>query len=125
MSPLRVARRFRDLSAEEVGDLWRLAQAVGGALEAHHRASSLTLAIQDGPAAGQTVPHVHIHVLPRRAGDFARNDDVYDSLDEAEAALPRCTRVAACERRAACVFSCAAGGACCCCSLLPHLAACC
>ncbi|KAL1541015.1 bis(5'-adenosyl)-triphosphatase [Salvia divinorum] len=25
-------------------------------------ASSLTLAIQDGPQAGQTVPHVHIHI---------------------------------------------------------------
>jgi diadenosine tetraphosphate (Ap4A) HIT family hydrolase len=40
------------------------------------QASSLTLAIQDGPAAGQTVPHVHIHVLPRRGGDFEKNDEV-------------------------------------------------
>jgi diadenosine tetraphosphate (Ap4A) HIT family hydrolase len=44
---------------------------------------------QDGPAAGQTVPHVHVHVLPRRAGDFARNDDVYDELDRGEAHLAK------------------------------------
>ena len=31
--------------------------------------------------AGQTVPHVHIHVLPRRAGDFEKNDEVYDAID--------------------------------------------
>ena len=36
------------------------------------------------------VPHVHIHCLPRKAGDFERNDDVYDALTEAEAHLPRC-----------------------------------
>ena len=36
---------------------------------------------QDGPQAGQTVPHVHIHVLPRCPGDFKHNDEVYDALD--------------------------------------------
>ena len=29
--------------------------------------------------AGQTVPHVHIHLLPRKQGDFGgHNDAVYD-----------------------------------------------
>jgi hypothetical protein len=28
---------------------------------------------------------VHIHVLPRRPGDFEKNDEVYDELDRAEA----------------------------------------
>jgi len=51
-------------------------------LERHYKAESLTLAIQDGPAAGQTVPHVHIHVLPRRRNDFRKNDEVYDAIDE-------------------------------------------
>lgn len=41
------------------------------------------MAIQDGPEAGQTVPHVHIHVLPRQKGDFAKNDEIYDAIDEA------------------------------------------
>jgi histidine triad (HIT) family protein len=25
--------------------------------------------VHDGPLAGQEVPHVHVHVLPRQAGD--------------------------------------------------------
>lgn len=33
---------------------------------------------QDGAQAGQTVPHVHVHILPRKGGDFKNNDEVYD-----------------------------------------------
>jgi diadenosine tetraphosphate (Ap4A) HIT family hydrolase len=28
-----------------------------------------TIGINDGPAAGQTVPHVHLHLIPRHVGD--------------------------------------------------------
>lgn len=35
---------------------------------------------QDGPEAGQTVPHVHIHIIPRKAGDFDNNDEIYDAV---------------------------------------------
>ena len=30
-----------------------------------------TIGINDGPAAGQTVPHLHIHLIPRYKGDVA------------------------------------------------------
>ena len=34
----------------------------------------------DGPLAGQTIPHVHVHLLPRREGDFPENDEIYREL---------------------------------------------
>ncbi|KHG03577.1 Bis(5'-adenosyl)-triphosphatase [Gossypium arboreum] len=68
----------------ETQDLWLTAQKIGGRLECFHKASSLTFTIQDGPKAGQTVPHVHIHILPRKDGDFERNDEIYDEIDVKE-----------------------------------------
>ncbi|RDX75679.1 Bifunctional bis(5'-adenosyl)-triphosphatase/adenylylsulfatase FHIT [Mucuna pruriens] len=85
--PKREVKRFVDLTADETSDLWLTAQKVGGQLETYHKASSLTFSIQDGPQAGQTVPHVHIHVVPRRSGDFEKNDEIYDAMDEKEKEL--------------------------------------
>lgn len=89
ISPKRIVPRFVDLTKEEVVDLWSLAQRVGPTLEEYLCADSLTLAIQDGPAAGQTVPHVHIHCLPRKFGDFKNNDDIYDEINENSKLLAR------------------------------------
>jgi bis(5'-adenosyl)-triphosphatase len=35
----------------------------------------------DLTGTGQSVPHVHVHVLPRKPADFSNNDDVYGHLD--------------------------------------------
>nr|KAF6474138.1 hypothetical protein HJG63_005147 [Rousettus aegyptiacus] len=80
--PLRPVERFRDLHPNEVADLFQTTQQVGTVVEKHFQGTSLTFAMQDGPEAGQTVKHVHIHVLPRKAGDFHRNDSIYDELQK-------------------------------------------
>ncbi|XP_071936600.1 bifunctional bis(5'-adenosyl)-triphosphatase/adenylylsulfatase FHIT isoform X3 [Coffea arabica] len=85
--PRREVKRFVDLTADETSDLWLTAQKVGSQLESYHKASSLTFAIQDGPQAGQTVPHVHIHIVPRKGGDFEKNDEIYDAIDMKEKEL--------------------------------------
>ncbi|CAN1312640.1 Bifunctional bis(5'-adenosyl)-triphosphatase/adenylylsulfatase FHIT [Linum perenne] len=87
LRPLLPVKRFGDLTAAETGDLWLTAQKVGSQLESFHKATSLTFAIQDGPQAGQTVPHVHIHILPRKGGDFENNDEIYDAIDAKEKEL--------------------------------------
>lgn len=82
--PRRVVARYRDMTPEEIGDLWLAAQKIAAVVEREYSATSVTFAIQDGPEAGQTIPHVHIHILPRRKGDFKRNDEVYTHLEKGE-----------------------------------------
>eukprot|EP00397_Hematodinium_sp_SG-2012_P066649 GEMP01100631.1.p1 GENE.GEMP01100631.1~~GEMP01100631.1.p1 ORF type:complete len:161 (+),score=39.29 GEMP01100631.1:91-573(+) len=89
VSPQRVTARLQDLNPDEVQDLFTTVQAVGRALTRTHAATSLTVSVQDGPEAGQTVPHVHVHVMARNKDDkfnksTSGNDAVYKALDESE-----------------------------------------
>ncbi|KAL2131655.1 hypothetical protein VTI74DRAFT_4782 [Chaetomium olivicolor] len=48
-------------------------------------AGSFNIALQDGPEAGQTVPHVHVHVIPRIRGSTAKpaetpSDAIYEQM---------------------------------------------
>ena len=43
--------------------------------------------IQNGEVAGQTVPHLHLHLIPRRAGDFPTPGDWYPALQRSEVSL--------------------------------------
>lgn len=78
--PLRVVERFKDLKSDEVSDLFQTAQMVSKAVEKFYDCTSCTIAVQDGKEAGQTIPHVHVHVIPRKQGDFLSNDQIYAEL---------------------------------------------
>jgi bis(5'-adenosyl)-triphosphatase len=80
--PERVTPHLYDLNEEEYHDLWSSVRVVQTILQRHYSATAFNVAVQDGRAAGQSVPHVHVHILPRFDHDLERNDDVYDMLDE-------------------------------------------
>jgi bis(5'-adenosyl)-triphosphatase len=50
-------------------------------IEEHHQAVASNVAIQDGVGAGQSVPHVHIHILPRTEDCALKGDQIYQELD--------------------------------------------
>ncbi|XP_055952126.1 nitrilase and fragile histidine triad fusion protein NitFhit-like isoform X2 [Argiope bruennichi] len=81
VTPIRCVKRLADLSPNEVADLFLCVQTVQRKIEEAYNASSSSVAIQDGPEAGQTVPHLHVHILPRKSGDFKRNDEIYEKLE--------------------------------------------
>jgi len=88
--PHRRVPRLADLTQLELASLMTSVQHVGRIIERAYEADGLTIACQDGKAAGQTIPHVHFHLLPRKfVGDpfSGRNDEVYPALEGAEASL--------------------------------------
>jgi len=70
VAPIRHEARLLFLSSDETDDLWRLALHVARNLAGDDVQDS-NIGIKEGPDAGQTIPHVHLHVIPRRAGDVA------------------------------------------------------
>ena len=67
--PKRHVGSFFELTAEERGELLALVTSAKTQIDADHRPSAYNIGINDGPAAGQTVPHLHIHLIPRYDGD--------------------------------------------------------
>ena len=80
--PRRVAPLLSDLTEEEYQDLWGSVRTIQGMLKSQYDSPGFNIAVQDGPAAGQSVPHVHVHILPRNDDDLDRNDEIYDRLEE-------------------------------------------
>jgi bis(5'-adenosyl)-triphosphatase len=90
VSPRRVVARFNDLSAAEVQDLFLTVQRVSRMVERVYDASSLNIAIQDGVDAGQSVPHVHAHIIPRKKDDLEEKggtDAIYEMMESEDADL--------------------------------------
>lgn len=50
-------------------EIWDLARQVRDVLLRRFAPDGFTIGVNDGAAAGQTVPHAHVHVIPRYAGD--------------------------------------------------------
>lgn len=69
--PARHVASLYDLPPGEQAELWALTGVVRNALAASHGPDAFNIGINDGAAAGQTVEHVHIHVIPRYAEDVA------------------------------------------------------
>lgn len=68
------------LSSEESKDLFETITRVEQAICKIHSTTSSTINIQNGKYSGQTIEHVHCHIMPRHKGDFAHNDMIYIEL---------------------------------------------
>jgi diadenosine tetraphosphate (Ap4A) HIT family hydrolase len=69
LTPKRHVARLFDLSEEELRALWSLVGKVRGLLMEKYRPDGFNVGVNEGEAAGQTIGHAHIHVIPRRKGD--------------------------------------------------------
>ncbi|EFQ30693.1 HIT domain-containing protein [Colletotrichum graminicola M1.001] len=101
--PLKPHKRLTDLLPAEVTDLFTTTQLVqkmlarryfssSSSLPAAPEAGSFNIAVQDGTDAGQTVAHVHVHIIPRIPGETGKNgsgpkDEIYEQMASEEGNL--------------------------------------
>ncbi len=62
---------FFDLKEEEMMKMFSLLREAKGIIQTKHNPDSFNIGVNDGPAAGRTVHHVHMHLIPRYVGDVA------------------------------------------------------
>jgi diadenosine tetraphosphate (Ap4A) HIT family hydrolase len=67
--PKKHVTSLYDLAPNEQAALWQLVSEVRGHLSQTLHPDGFNVGINDGKAAGQTVMHSHIHVIPRYSGD--------------------------------------------------------
>ena len=67
--PKRHVSSFFDLSKEEQLDLFNLADRVKRIVEERYHPDGYNIGINVGEAAGQSIFHVHMHLIPRYQGD--------------------------------------------------------
>jgi diadenosine tetraphosphate (Ap4A) HIT family hydrolase len=67
--PRRHIESFFDLAGEERTAMLTLLDSAKTELETEFHPDGYNIGINDGVAAGQTVAHLHIHLIPRYRGD--------------------------------------------------------
>ena len=69
--PRRHVPTYFESNAFEQAELWRAVESVKRALDAELHPDGYNVGFNAGEAAGQTVMHLHVHVIPRFKGDAA------------------------------------------------------
>jgi len=67
--PYQAVSHLSQLSDEQIAGLFSGVKSVQQKLSKIFSTQDFTICLHDGPLAGQEVPHVHVHVIPRTKGD--------------------------------------------------------
>ena len=63
--------KVQDMDRQDAMAVFEIAWKVAGAVEAGSDVQASTIAIHNGREAGQEIPHVHMHIVPRKSEDGA------------------------------------------------------
>lgn len=69
ISLIRCVKKFEDLTSEEKLAVFALAEIIMNALRKAYGAEGFNCAWNQEKLAGQSVPHFHLHIIPRKEGD--------------------------------------------------------
>jgi len=67
--PKKHYERLEEMPKTEVGKLFEAVRIVTEKVQKAMNTTASTIGINNGRLAGQVVPHLHVHIIPRYAGD--------------------------------------------------------
>lgn len=67
--PKRHINNLGDLTGREVAEIKKVINQRIKEIKTEHNPDGFNIGLNLGEAAGQTIPHLHIHVIPRYKGD--------------------------------------------------------
>jgi diadenosine tetraphosphate (Ap4A) HIT family hydrolase len=70
LTPKRHVERFDELNSDESAEIQGIISKANSIFARAFGATAFSLILQDGKAAGQSVPHLHLHITPRKDGDI-------------------------------------------------------
>ena len=63
--------KVQQMSEQDAMAVFEIVWKLAGAVETGSQVNASTIAIHNGSEAGQEVPHVHVHIVPRKIDDGA------------------------------------------------------
>lgn len=89
--PKKHTATFAELEASEATDLIKIVQKLAIEIKAKLHADAFNLGLNNGEIAGQVIPHVHWHIMPRYKNDglvhWQVNEQAKEQMDETLAKL--------------------------------------
>ena len=85
--PRRHILSLMDLDDRELCELTLFSRDVVKILQKAFGSRAFDWTIQEGLEAGQTIPHLHLHIIPRVQGDLPQPGDWYPLLEQSEAEI--------------------------------------
>jgi diadenosine tetraphosphate (Ap4A) HIT family hydrolase len=67
--PKRHIGSFFEITTAEKIAIFNLLDLAKNVVSTEHLPNAYNIGVNDGPAAGQTVPHLHVHLIPRYIND--------------------------------------------------------
>jgi mutator protein MutT len=67
--PRRTVGSLYDMPEAVQAEIWDTVRRARAILAERFNPAGFNIGVNDGAAAGQTIPHAHVHIIPRHAGD--------------------------------------------------------
>jgi bis(5'-adenosyl)-triphosphatase len=73
-----------ELPDDEISEMMLFARKITAVLKTVFNCDGFDWTIQDGVSAGQTVPHLHLHIVPRKPLDLPESNEWYSKIPKSE-----------------------------------------